>query len=105
MAVVEVAGGAGGFPEAAEAREEDALVVRVDAFVALVAFAGADIGRGSPARDVEAVDVEAFGVGHVAGFEPVVRIDGSAEEFRVMGFDLRIGGWISGEIEVHPYAR
>ncbi len=40
---VEVAGGARSFPEAAQAGEEDALVVGVDALVALVAFARADV--------------------------------------------------------------
>ncbi len=43
MPLVKVGGGAGGLPETAQARQEDALIVSVDAFVALVAFAGADV--------------------------------------------------------------
>jgi len=62
VSIVEVAGSAGSFPEAAKAGEEDALVVGVDTLVALVAFSGADVGRGTPSGNVEAVDIETFGI-------------------------------------------
>ncbi len=53
---------------------------------------------------MEAVDVEAVGVGHVTSGEPLVFVDGGFKEFGVVGFYWGFDCGVAGEIEVHSYA-
>lgn len=75
----------GGIGEAAQAAEQDALIVRVHHLVALVTVqaAGAQVG------DVEAVGIEAGAVRHVGGTQPLVGADG-VPQVRLVAGGLRV---------------